>query len=88
MHLLHQTSLEGMEGVLGATEFEQDDTERVDVSRNPNVWELADASQQHLRGRIFEGGCAALDVGRTIHPERIEAQRRPQIPNLDRKSVV
>ena len=23
-----------------------------------------------------------LDVGGTIHPERIEAQRRPQIPDL------
>ena len=82
VHLLHRMSLKGMEGVLSAAELEQDDTEGEDVSRNPDVWELADPCQQHLRGRILKGGCAALDVGGTIHPERIEAQRRPQIPDL------
>ena len=44
--------------------------------------ELADASKQHLWGRIFEGGCAALDVGGVIHTERIEPQRRAEIADL------
>ena len=76
MHVLHATRLEGMEGVLFATELEQDDTERVDVCPHADVWELPNPCQEHLLGRIVVGGDAALYVGGAVHPEGIETQRR------------
>ena len=82
VHLLHPARMEGVEGVLSATQFEEQHPEGVEICHHVDVWEAADASQQHLRGRILEGGGAALDVGEAVHPERIEAQRRAQIPDL------
>ena len=66
LHLLHPTRLEGMEGVLRPTEFEEDDPAGEDVCPQLDVWEFAGPSQEHLRGRVVVGGDALLDI--TAYP--------------------
>ena len=81
----HPTILEGMKGVLRPTELEEDGPEGVDACPQFDVWELADPSQEHLRGRVIVGCVVPLDVGGSIHPERIETQRNVKIPYLDHR---
>ena len=75
LHLLHPTRLEGMEGVLRPTEFEEDDPEG-DVCPQLDVWEFVEPSQDHIRGPVVVGGDAPLGITTAVHPERIQTQRR------------